>query len=181
MVQRVLVAVDGTEASGKALEVACGLADKYEAALGLVAVVEPDEVEDDLIRAAETEGVIAQSKAYTNLYSADFGAYTSSSVYRDMAKSQRAVRVATILAEATANSAKAQAADKPFKAVETFIASGDPAKAILKCAKQNAADVIIMGHDEPKWYKAPFRKSVAKTVVRGATCPVLVYSSPDKK
>lgn len=177
MVQRVLVAVDGSKASTTALEVACGLADKYDAALGLITVAEPDEVGDDLIKAAQVEGVIPQNKSYSEAHTYAFGPYTASSTYQELERSGRALRLATLLAEETARRAEAFSSDRPFKAIKTFVSSGDPAKAILKVARENDADIIIMGHDEPKWYKAPFKKSVAKTVVRRAECPVMVYSS----
>ena len=178
MVQNVLVAVDGTKASKTALEVACGLADKYDAVLGLVTVVEPDRVGEDLIRAAQDEGMIAHGATYSNTVNAEYGTYTVATVQRDIDRTVNAARLATILANSTAETARAYSAGKPFKEIKTFVANGDPAKAIVKCAKENAADIIIMGHDEPKWYKAPFKKSVAKKVQRQAACPVLVYSSP---
>ncbi len=178
MVHRVLIAVDGSQASNAALEIACGLADKYEAALGLVTVVEPDAVSDDLIHVAQIEGVIPDNSTYAGMYQAEYGPFTASEGYQRSVRSEKAFRLATMIAETTATKAKAYSAEKPFKAIKTFIAKGDPAKAILQCAEENSADIIIMGHDKPKWYKAPFKKSVSKKVQSGAKCPVLVYASP---
>ena len=178
MVHRVLIAVDGSQASNAALEIACGLADKYEAALGLVTVVEPEAVSDDLIHVAQIEGVIPGNATYSSMYAAEYGPYTSSPSYQNTTRSDKALRLANMIAETTAAKAHAYSAEKPFKAIKTFVADGEPAKAILQCAEENKADIIIMGHDKPKWYKAPFKKSVSKKVQSGAKCPVLVYAKP---
>ena len=110
MVQNVLVAVDGTKASKTALEVACGLADKYDAVLGLVTVVEPDRVGEDLIRAAQDEGVIAHGATYSNTVNAEYGTYTVATVQRDIDRTVNAARLATILANSTAETARAYSA-----------------------------------------------------------------------
>ncbi len=62
MVHRVLVAIDGSPASKSALEIACALADNYEAALGLLTVTAPGEISDDQISAAKLEGLLPKDR-----------------------------------------------------------------------------------------------------------------------
>lgn len=178
MVHRVLVAVDGTPASNSALEIACALADNYEAALGLLTVLEPDEVSDELLGAAQSEGMLARGSTYSEMYLQNFNPYTETPAFRDMARAEKAGRLAMIMAENINSEAKAFSRDKPFKAIKTFISSGDPADAILKVARENNADIIIMGHDQQGRIESIFKSSVAEKVQRNAECPVLIFSVP---
>ncbi len=178
MIYRVLVGVDGTEASKTALEIACALADNYEAALGLLSVLEPHEISDELLRAAEVEGVVREATTYSQVIDSGFGASLASDDYREMERGELAARVARTVAESIVEQAKAYSATKPFKAIKTFVRSGDPAKAILDVAKENAADIIIMGHDQQGRVESLFKGSVAEKVQRDADCPVLIYCLP---
>lgn len=60
MYRKIPVAYDGSEASKKAFEAACGLAAQHGAELYVVTVARPPEVADDV----ETEAVIANSRQY---------------------------------------------------------------------------------------------------------------------
>lgn len=174
MVHRVLVAVDGTPASRVALEIACALAEKYEAALGLLSVTEPDEVTDEIISAAQMEGVLRPEATYTSVSDA----LSSSTLWQQTKRSESAALVANLLAEQVVETAKAFSSDKPFQAIKTFVASGDPGKEIIGCAEKNGADMIIMGHDQQGRVEALFKSSVAEYVQAKANCPVLIYSHP---
>lgn len=174
MVHRVLLAIDGTPASRIALEIACALAEKYEAALGLLMVTEPGEVTNDVISAAQIEGVLRPGTGYNSVSDA-----VSSSTYaEETRRAENATLLASLLAERVVETAKAYSSDKPFHAIKTFVSSGDPGKEIVSCAKDNAADIIIMGHDQQGRVEALFKSSVAEFVQAKATCPVLIYSAP---
>ncbi len=177
MVKRVLVAVDGTPASNMALEIACALADNYEAALGLLSVTRPDEISDEIISAAELEGVIQPGSTFTSVSDA----VNTSTLWQQTRHAESAAMLASALAERIVERAKAFSSDKPFQAIKTFVSSGDPAKSILSCADENAADIIIMGHDQQGRVEALFKRSVAETVQAKAKCPVLIFSLPKEK
>lgn len=174
MVHRVLVAVDGTAASKTALEIACALADKYEAALGLLAVTEPDAISEEVIVGAQLEGVIPPDKTYGGVYDT----YWMHSFDDVSNRAANALQLATRVAEHIVAKAEAFSSDKPFKAIKTFTSRGDPATAILDCARENAADIIIMGHDQQSRAAALFKSSVANEVQLKANCPVLIYCQP---
>lgn len=177
MVHRILVAVDGTSASKRALEVACALADSHESALGLLSVAEPGEITEDVISGAQLEGVLQPGSSFTSVSDA----VASSTVWQDTRRAENTAALASVIAEQIVTSAKAFSSDKPFQAVKTFISSGDPATSILACAENNAADMIIMGHDQQGRVESLFKHSVAEQVQAKAKCPVLVYSLPKSR
>lgn len=174
MIYRALVAVDGTLASNRALQVACALADNFEASLGLLSVVQPDEITDEEITAAQHEGLLAEAETFSNV----FDAYVSTSTRQDADRAARARMLASLVADTVIAEAKAFSSDTSFKAIKTFVSTGDPAKAILRCASENSADIIIMGHDQQSRLEGLLHGSVAKDVQSGANCPVLIYSQP---
>lgn len=178
MVQRVLVAVDGTKASNSVLEIACALADKYEAALGLLSVVDEDNVTDELLRAAEVEGVIPDSTGYGTFYDTSLADYRTAEAYTSTLHAQQAELVSRLVSETIVEEAAAFSSESPFRAIKTFVRSGDPADAILNVAAQFNVDIIMMGHDQQGRIEGLLKGSVAEKVQRKATCPVLIYCLP---
>ncbi len=177
MTKRVLVAVDGTEASNTALEIACALADSYEANLGLLCVVEPDRITDDLFEGAVVEGVLRKDNYDTwyNTTLRDLGSIRASE------QQQRGAYIARLgekIANRIVSEAEAYTKDSAAKGIKTFVKSGDVAEAILNVAKSHDADVIVMGHDQQGRLESLIKGSVAEKVVREAPCPCLVYCLP---
>ena len=62
----------------------------------------------------------------------------------------------------------------PAVAVQHQYEEGDPATAILEVARENSADLIVIGTHGRKGLLRILMGSVAESVLRGATCPVLV-------
>ena len=180
MVHRVLIAVDGTEASRTALELACALVDDYEASLDLVSVLKPEAVTEDLVQAAEIEGVVPRKTSYCRHGTTASGEYTGSTVYGALAHTEKVQRVATVIADKLVAQAEAVSKKKPFKSIETIVRSGDPAKAILEVASERGTDVIILGQDRKGRLQSLFTGNVAEKVQREATCQCLVFSQPQK-
>jgi len=173
MTKRVLVAVDGSEASNTALEIACALADSYDANLGLLCVTEPRELGDDAIKAGVQEGVLS-APDFGSWYSDAFG--SGASRYAEEAqRGAYAAFVGDAVAQNTVAQAKAYAQDSGAKAVKTFLGSGDVADAILDVAIKNHADLIVMGHDQRGRLESLIKRSVAEKVERKAPCPCLIY------
>jgi len=115
MIKSILVPLDGSEHSKKALELACDLADKYEADLYLLHVV-----------------LTGESKRTLVLGGASI---TVSSSREEIEEAGRKVIVA----------AEQIAADHGCKKVHTDVVVGPAAQAILKHAKGNSVDMIVMG------------------------------------
>ncbi len=177
MTKRVLVAVDGTEASNTALEIACALADSYEAHLGLLCVIEPGKVTGELIKAAMIEGILKKPDYNAWYHSSMFapGGYTAGGAAE---RSAYVERLSNIIAEDIVAQAEAYTKDSAAKAIKTFVRSGKVADEILDVATSNGADLIVMGHDQQGLIESLIKSSVAEQVVREATCPCLVYCRP---
>ena len=177
--KRVLVAVDGTEASNTALEIACALADSYQAHLGLLCVIEPEKVTDELIEGAIVEGVL-QRQNYDAWYNSSARSLGRLEVSKDVERSAYVARLSTELADTIVAEAAAYTRDSAAKAIKTFVRSGDVAEEIVKVAKENNVDLIVMGHDRQGRLESLIKSSVAESVERDAPCPCLIYCLPKR-
>ncbi len=66
-------------------------------------------------------------------------------------------------------------------AFEHRLITGDPAHAIVRLAKEEHVDLIVMGTHGRSGLSRMLMGSVAETIVRRAECPVLTYKQPTKK
>ena len=87
-------------------------------------------------------------------------------------------RLASALAEHTVAEAEAYSKESSARAVKTFVRSGDVAEEIVDVARENDADIIIMGHDRRGRLESLIKGSVAEKVERTAPCPCLIYCLP---
>jgi len=175
--KRVLIAVDGTKASNTALEIACALADSYEAKLGLLCVVEPGRISDDLIAGALVEGVLSR-RDYNTFYQNAVRTPGGFAVHEEAQRGAYMTRLAGVIADSIVAEAEAFGRKSAAKAIKTFIRTGDPAEEILGVARANDADLIIMGHDRQGRLESLIKGSVAEKVEREAHCPCLIYCLP---
>lgn len=174
MFERILAAIDGGETTRSTLETACALADRYQSKLGILYVTEPDEINDDLIHAAQTEGIIR-----TPDYSGTIDGHTyfrMGDMQEELRRGEAVARLAVEIAEGVVAEAEAFTKGQNIKAVKTFVRSGDVAEAILDVASQADADLIVMGHNRRSILGDLIHSSVAETVDRKAKCPCLVLS-----
>ncbi len=117
MFNKIVVGIDGSKTSENALHLACDLAEKYGSELHLVHTPQPQTV-------AFAMGAVAGYHTVTTM------------------PSQSEVEEAS---EKILNSGKA-IADKHGQAIkQTYSDRGDPAKAIIACAEQCGADLIVTG------------------------------------
>ena len=58
--------------------------------------------------------------------------------------------------------------------IQTLVIEGDSAKSILKTAKDQKADIIIMGSHSRKWFENTAIGSVTERVLLNSTIPVLI-------
>ncbi len=147
MFKKILVAIDGSERSVKALDFAVDLAEKYSAEIVLISVVPP-------IRAATEEAMasafppIVETTYHKELE--DYYGRVLSEAFMKVQKSKPKVKISTILLE------------------------GRPAERILEQAKQDGCDFIIIGNRGLGGIKEFFLGSVSHRVADQAPCPVLI-------
>jgi len=149
MFRRIIVPLDGSELSERALKPA-------------LAIAEQDGAEVTLLRAPVVETVMIPT---IELY----GNYSTRGLEFGLEKAR---------AEARNYLEKIQAAHaKPNLTVKMLVLDGDPAEAILAAATERHADLIVMsthGHSGvTRWALG----SVTERVLSGAACPVLVIRS----
>jgi nucleotide-binding universal stress UspA family protein len=66
----------------------------------------------------------------------------------------------------------------PAVKIEHRLAEGDPAREILRVARETGCDLIVMGTHGWTGLGRLLMGSVAEQVVRKATCPVLTVKTP---
>jgi nucleotide-binding universal stress UspA family protein len=143
--KNILVALDGSEPAGRALELAADLAARYGATLHLVHVIpRPTVVSEELREFARTERV-------------------------DLPV---AVEMSG-LGQSIIATGRATAAGKKVHSVKTEVLSGDAAERLLEYAREQAVDLIALGRRGVGQIRGLLMGSVSWKVNSLAECPVL--------
>jgi nucleotide-binding universal stress UspA family protein len=147
LIGKVLVAVDGSENSGRALDFALDLAEKYGAALTVLNVssspvmgavpLEPTSISG--------EGMIAFAKDLTKIHE-------------------------EILSKAVAHAREI----KPNVMVSSKVREGDPAAEIVAEARDAGFDVVVVGHRGLGRVRELFLGNISEKVVHLASCAVII-------
>jgi len=171
MYKRILVAVEGSDTSHMALEVACILAERTSAKLILLCVTDKD-VPEELVNAAINEGIVRPSDYVT--FASTLNYPEMSSVHTRAARNAVLARTATIIAEEIIKDETGFAKDQNIKEIKTLVRSGDVAKAIVQGARDENADLVVTGSHNREGLDALMHPSVAEAVRKDAPCPVMV-------
>jgi nucleotide-binding universal stress UspA family protein len=116
MIKHILVASDASPAATRAVRMAAQIADKFDARLKILYVVRDMQLPPEIKRMAEIEKIQGD---------------------RDT--------IMKVVAESALKDAKAQAQRDGATDVSTRVASGDPANEILRAAREEKADLIVLG------------------------------------
>jgi nucleotide-binding universal stress UspA family protein len=146
-VESILVAVDGSENSVRALDFALDMAEKYVSSVMILNVF-------DMLAV----GVVPQeSTAYS------IGNMTT--LGRDMRK----------IHEEILSKAVSHAKDfKPDLTISSMLRDGEPAVEIVNFAKDNGFDVIVLGHKGMGKLRERFLGSISEKVAHSAPCSVII-------
>jgi nucleotide-binding universal stress UspA family protein len=147
LIRNVLVGVDGSENSDRALDFALDLAEKFGASVTILNVSE----------SLAMSGVPQESFAYPS---------GSTAV---LAKDLRAIQNEII----SKNVSHARAV-KPNLAVSSMLKEGDPALEIVNAAKDGGFDVIVVGHRGTGRMRERLLGSISEKVAHNAPCPVVI-------
>ena len=145
--QRIIVAVDGSAPSQRAVEFAADLAGKYGAEIALVTVV-PD---------------------FAPIFDPAVGEY-SRVEHLQAPKSEYGIAAAQSALDGAERSAQEMHAPR----ISTTLSFGDPAKQIVAAAKKSGADLVVIGSRGYGRLKGLVLGSVAQKVLGQAPCPVLI-------
>ena len=144
--KRILVAVDGSSPSLRAVDLGADLAAKYGAELLLMNVMPEQAMVDPTLREfARSEGL--EGSPYEV-----FRAFVSKAL----------------------SDAQTHANDAGVSRVTPEIATGDPAAVILAAAEHRSIDLIVLGRRGRGQLSALLLGSVSQKVANGAACPVLI-------
>jgi nucleotide-binding universal stress UspA family protein len=135
MIKKILVATDGSAAANRAVDLAADMAAKYECSLSILNIVRDMQLPPELLRMAKVEKLALRDS--------------------DLLK---------FLAEKVLAKAAERAKRKGAKGVRTTVGEGDPATVIIKQAKRNNVDVIVMGTRGLSKVKETFLGSVSRKV-----------------
>ena len=148
MIEKILVALDGSEASNRALDLALNIADKYSAEVLLLTVIQPVTIPFYVF-----EGVPTPIGSEFDTYFERVQAYSNQ-----------------ILSEALKKAKK----ERPKLKISTKLEEGRPANKIVQTAEEEGCDVIVMGSRGLSGVKELFLGSVSDRVADNAKCPVLI-------
>jgi nucleotide-binding universal stress UspA family protein len=172
MFKSIVVAVDGSSQSFRALEIGAELAARDQARLGLVYVVDSNHMEasEDLLRMAEVEHVIQPGGAniQTNFENLPFS--VTKSMSETAANSQRALYQ---MADHIVELAERKGREAGVKQVQTSVEIGRPADRIVAFSKSQNADLIISGRRGLGLLKSLFLVSTSHKISQLADCSAM--------
>jgi nucleotide-binding universal stress UspA family protein len=142
MVERILVATDGSNHARKAIEYASDIASKYNAKLYLFHVVSETDIPQDVLEYIKVEGIEEPPK----------------SVYLQK------------VGEGIIGAAEKEITEKGVKDVQSVVTQGDPAGKIIEFARDNRVDMIVIGSRGLGSIKGMFLGSVSSKVCHAADC-----------
>lgn len=147
MLGKVLVAIDGSENSDRALDFALDFADKYEVPLTVLNVSEMAAVSavPPEISAYPGEGMVVLQKDFRKIHE-----------------------------ELLVRSVNHAREVKPNVSVSSILREGDPASEIVALAKDEQFDVVIIGHRGSGKLREIFLGNISERVAHLAPCTVII-------
>jgi len=159
MYEKIMVPLDGSRFSNRALEYAVDLAPRYGASLFLVQVVEPVTI----VPPVEPTGLSSPAAAEVTVEEA-------------IRQENRNASKAKAYLAAKVRNLKAQGIDAEYKVLE-----GNPAEEILKAGKKAKVDLVVMATHGRSGLRRVFMGSVADKVIRESGDPVLVVRPKQRR
>ena len=146
MLEKILLATDGSASSRKALEFAVEMAARYDAQVYILHVISTMEIPLDILEYISAED-IEDSPA---------------SVYLE--------KVGSKIIQQSERECKATGCEN----VHTIVLRGDPADTIIEFAKEKESDVIIMGSRGFRGIKGRLIGSVSRKVIHVTECTCII-------
>lgn len=141
---RILVALDGSTHSDRALDLAADLAEKYQADLLMVHVMPTAPLNDAERHMASVEYADELTHWTKDWREARPGAQNASGPELLLQYSDLANRFRELVAKRLMSSAETKLQDRQVQ-TEAIVQAGDPAKTILDLAESRKVDAIVMG------------------------------------
>ena len=170
MFKTILVAVDGSDTGGRALDAAIDQAIKDKAELYIVHVSLHGRPVEELERMAEIEHIVPEISGFEMP-----AAVRGTAMVRDFfSESAHEARVVSELGDLILRRARQQAMEAGLEKVDTLSASGDYADGILDAIDETGADLVVIGRRGLGKIRQMLLGSVSNKVVQNAGCSVLL-------
>ncbi|MBW4706201.1 universal stress protein [Roseobacter sp. YSTF-M11] len=144
MINKILLAHDGSHHARRAMDVAAEIAVKFAAELSIVHVLMHGRPAKELVRMAEIEHMVE----YVHKKSLPHEAYSVGSAYDALnvnASGNRSIRVISALGDHLVTLAKNRCAELGATVGQTSVRSGDYGDEILDAATDFGSDMIVIG------------------------------------
>ena len=172
MIDRILLAVDGSDNAGRAIDLAAELAAKLKAELLIVHILMHGRPTEELVHMAEVEHLVKEAQAVIS----PSIAYVTGSHPELLGGSRtdpRTERLISVLGDQIVARAKTICAEQGAKSIKTSVRKGDYAEEILNAAKEFDADMIVIGSRGLGLLKSTVLGSPSQKVLHHASCSVV--------
>ncbi|WP_029059120.1 universal stress protein [Stappia stellulata] len=172
MTEQVLVATDGSDMSGKAVEMAARIAASFKAPMTVVHVLMHGSRAEEASRLAEVEHLVdhVSATAMPNLGNVPGSMQDLLGASRN---ADETARIVSALGDRIAEDAANRSREMGVSSVDVRVVAGDCAESILDTARDIGADLIVMGSRGLGGLKGLLLGSVSSKVSQHATCSVL--------
>ena len=150
MIEKILVALDGSKSADKALDFALDLAEKYSATVTLLTVVDAVPVPLTAYAAPDMQPL---APVFMEKYLKELKNHHENMLAKALKKAKKS---------------------KPSVKISKKLVEGRPAPTIIETAKAGDFDIIVMGSRGLGGIKEFFLGSVSDRVADEAPCPVLI-------
>ncbi len=168
--ERILVALDGSAHSDKALDLAADLADKYQADLILVHVLSAAPLSDAERHMAAVEYADELTSRMESWRQPTSGGPMVSGHEALMRYGDLARRFRELIGERLMSAAASRLEGRHPRSIKKILEHGDPAETILKLAADHEVDAIVMGSRGVSDIKGLLMGSVSHKIAHLATC-----------
>ena len=170
MFDTIVAATDGSDHSRRAVDIAAGLAAAQGSKLVLVHVLGHGEVPEGLRRLAEVEQLVKPERASAP-QTADVSSGLAIAERRDT--EAHLARIHEAIGDRLLADARSACVGAGVENIALVKETGDPAKAIVRCADVEGAGLVVMGTRGMSELGGLLMGSVSHKVCQLAPCPVL--------
>ena len=172
MIDKILLAVDGSPNAQRATDIAGELAAKLKAELHIVHVLMHGRPSAELVRMAEVEHIVKQAHDLVSP-GLEYVAGSYPDLLGGTTDDTSTQRIITVLGEQIVGNAKLRCQDQGAQTVKTSVVSGDVAKEILNAANEFGVEMIVVGSRGLGTIKSTILGSVSQHVLHHAECSVV--------
>ncbi len=173
MIERILLAVDGSDTAQRATDLAAELAGKLNADLFIVHVLMHGRPSRELVHMAEVEHLVKEAHSAMSPKTAYVpGSYPE--LLGGDATDARTARIISALGEQIVTRAKSRCAELGAGTVDASVLAGDYADEILEAAREHKVDIIVIGSRGLGILKSTLLGSVSQKVLHHADCSVVI-------